>query len=84
MNRRSFLQALALSPIAPVLLCAKEKVLLESGLWMTREDYDHAGEPYESIECTLSCFDPEYNRTRLTVYGMDDDGNFGEIETRLV
>jgi len=51
---------------------------------MTREDYDHAGEPYESIECTLSCFDPEYNRTRLTVYGMDDDGNFGEIETRLV
>ncbi len=47
MKRRTFLQALALSPIAPVLLCAKEKVLLESGLWMTREDYGHAGEPYD-------------------------------------
>ncbi len=46
MNRRSFLQLLSLSPVAPVLLCAKEKVLLESGLWMTREDYEHAGEPY--------------------------------------
>lgn len=38
MNRRSFLQALALSPLAPGLLCAKEKLVDPREFWDEVDD----------------------------------------------
>ena len=77
MKRRTFLKALAVSPVVPSLLCAKEKeVSLFCG------DL-YCGEVNE-YECTLRFSDPEFSKTRLTTYGVDGDGNFVEIATKLV